>query len=358
MKAVVRRGAALIEADCADPVPGMGQVLVATHACGICGSDLHALKGLDESVKRSGNASSGTIDPSRDMIMGHEFCGEILDHGPGCTHGLKAGTRVVSVPYAYGPNGQELVGFSNRFPGGFGEKMLLTERTLLEVPNGLSSEHAALTEPMAVGAHAAGKADPATRPVALVIGCGPVGLAVIASLKARGIGPVIAADYSAARRELAARVGADVVVDPGTSSPHDLWDRFDVPATLAAATEAELAGRDTRRAVIFECVGAKGLIQGIIEQAPPHSQLVLVGTCAHPDTIVPVMALRKQLRFDFVYAYTPDEFAETLHRIAEGQIDVAPFVSKVVGRSDLAAAFDELASPGALVKILVDPRRA
>jgi threonine dehydrogenase-like Zn-dependent dehydrogenase len=349
----------LVEVDREAPLPGEGQVLVATHACGICGSDLHALKGLEASLKaNSGENSSGTIDPSRDLVMGHEFCGEILDHGPGCSKRLRVGTRVVSVPFVYGPEGkQELVGFSTRFPGGFGERMLLTEKTLLEVPNGLSSEFAALTEPMSVGAHAAAAANPVDRPVALVIGCGPVGLAVIASLKSRGIGPVIACDFSEARRARAEQVGADIVIDPSQTSPHGYWERFDVPATLAALTQAELAGRDRRRAVIFECVGGVGLIQSIIEQAPPQTQVVLVGTCSQPDSITPVLALRKQLRFDFVYAYTPAEFEQTLRKIAEGQIDVAPFVSKIVGRSAVPAAFDELARPSGTVKIIVDPRR-
>jgi threonine dehydrogenase-like Zn-dependent dehydrogenase len=356
MKAVVRRGSSLIELDREDLVAGVGQVLIATHACGICGSDLHALKGLDESVKRSGSNATGTLDPSRDLVMGHEFCGEILNHGPGCSKRFKVGTRVVSVPYAYGPNGQELVGFSNRFPGGFGQQMILTEKTLLEVPNGLSSEHAALTEPMSVGAHAAAAVNTDERPVALVVGCGPVGLAVIASLKARGVGPVIACDFSPARRARAEQVGADIVVDPQQASPHDFWERFDVPATLASATRVELAGRDSRRAVIFECVGGKGLIQSIIDQAPPHTQVVLVGTCSQPDTITPVTALRKQLRFDFVYAYTPAEFELTLRRIADGAIDVAPFVSKIVGRSAVAAAFEELGTPSGTVKIIVNPR--
>jgi threonine dehydrogenase-like Zn-dependent dehydrogenase len=355
---VVRRGGRLVEVERDEVVPGPGQVLVTTQACGICGSDLHAVKGLEAMLKQSSGAnSSGTLDASRDLVLGHEFCAEILDHGPGCTGSLKAGARVVSVPWILGPEGQELVGFSNRFPGGFGERMVLDEAHLLEVPNGLPSTHAAMTEPLAVGAHAAAALDRADRPVAMVFGCGPVGLAVIASLQCRNVGPIIACDYSAGRRHLAETMGAHILVDPAEHSPHDRWEALDVPSTLASLSAAELSGRDRRRAVIFDCTGASGLLQSLIEDGPPLAQIVVVGTCSHPETIVPVLALRKQLRFDFVYAYTAAEFAATLDDIAEGRIDVGPMLSRVIGRAEVAAVFDELLRPGELVKVAVDPRR-
>src|SRR5258705_6582613 len=98
--------------------------------------------------------------------------------------------------------------------------MLLSEALLLEVPNGLAAEHAALTEPLAVGIHAVAKADVRGDEVPLVIGCGPVGLAVIAALKLKGLHPIVAADYSPARRALARGLGADIVVDPPRTQPY------------------------------------------------------------------------------------------------------------------------------------------
>ena len=95
--------------------------------------------------------------------------------------------------------------------------MRLTEFLLLEVPNGLSTERAALTEPMAVGYHAVKKARLEKDDAPLVIGCGPVGLAVIAALKLDGVHPIVAADFSPRRRELALQMGADFVVDPKKS---------------------------------------------------------------------------------------------------------------------------------------------
>jgi hypothetical protein len=130
-------------------------VLVKTLACGICGSDLHALKHTEklvEASRRSGGAF--TMDLTRGIVMGHEFCAEVVDHGLSTKKTLKAGTRVCSMPVLIRSDGVQTVGYSNDNPGGYGEFMRLTEGLLLEVPNGLSTERAALTEPMAVGLHA------------------------------------------------------------------------------------------------------------------------------------------------------------------------------------------------------------
>jgi len=206
------------------PEPGPGEVLVKTLACGICGSDLHALKHTEKLVEvsqRSGGVFS--MDLSRGIVMGHEFCVEVVAHGPSTKKQLKVGTRACSMPVIIRPTGVETVGYSNDNPGGYAERMLLSEALLLEVPNGLAAEHAALTEPLAVGVHAVAKANVRGDEVPLVIGCGPVGLAVIAALKLKGLHPIVAADYSPARRALAEKMGADIVVDPARSQPYATW---------------------------------------------------------------------------------------------------------------------------------------
>ena len=216
MRAVIRRNKQLICDEIADLKPDQGQVLVRTLACGICGSDLHALHHMEHMIdltRRAGGMGDG-FDPTADTVFGHEFCAEIIEHGPGTTGALKAGTRVVSIPATLTPvGGVEMLGFSNNLPGGFAERMILSEALLLPVPNGLPTDKAALTEPFAVGAHAVAKARLDPNSVALVVGCGPVGLAVIAGLKAKGHGPVIAADFSPRRRAAAEMLGADVVID-------------------------------------------------------------------------------------------------------------------------------------------------
>ena len=342
----------------ADPVPGMGQVLVKTLACGICGSDLHALHHLDHMIdmgRRAGAADR--IDTRKDMVFGHEFSAEILDYGPGTQGLLKPGTRVVSFPAAMSAEGVELIGYSNNYPGGFAERMVLTEAMLLPVKNGLPDEAAAMTEPFAVGAHAVAEAAIEPGSVCLVLGCGPVGLAVIASLKARGIGPVIAADYSAARRAMAEKMGADRVVDPATISPHAAWSDYGVPSSMAAHSMAQMMGQVIAKPIVFECVGAPGVLQSVIEGCPPKAQIVVAGVCMEADRIEPSLAINKQLDLRFVFGYSPEEFGQTLHNIAEGVLDVSPVITDRVGLSGVADAFKVLSKPDQQVKIVVQPWR-
>ena len=357
MRAVVRRNKQLVCDEVPDLTPAEGQVLVRTLACGICGSDLHALHHMEHMIelsRRAGGFDSG-FDPTADTVFGHEFCAEILDHGPGSAMALKAGTRVVSVPVTLTAAGPEMLGFSNRLPGGFGERMLLSEALVLPVPNGLPTDQAALTEPFAVGLHAVAKARLDADSVCLVVGCGPVGLAVIAALKARGHGPVLAADFSPRRRAAAEQLGADIVIDPARETPHDRWEGLGVPKSRAAQGMMRMMGGSFGRPVIFECVGAPGVLQSLIEAAPAGAQLVVAGVCMETDRIEPSIAVTKEVELTFVLGYTPEEFAETLGNLAEGVIDVSQLVTATVGLDGVAQAFRDLADPEAQVKVLVRP---
>jgi len=358
MRAVIRRNKQLVCDEIAELTPGEGQVLVKTLACGICGSDLHALHHMERIIDLSRRGGGGgDFDPSADTVFGHEFCGEILESGRGATRGLKAGTRVVSVPVTMTPGGMESLGYSNRLPGGFAERILLTEALVLEVPNGLATDIAALTEPFAVGAHAVAKARLDSDSVCMVIGCGPVGLAVIAALKARGHGPVIAADFSPRRRAAAETLGADVIIDPAKESPHMRWEDFGVPRSRAAQSMMQTMGKRFGRPVIFECVGSPGVLQSLIEAAPTGAQIVVAGVCMETDRIEPAIAVTKEIELTFVFAYTPAEFAATLTDLAEGRIVTEGLVTGKVGLDEVAAAFVALRDPEAHVKILVEPGR-
>jgi threonine dehydrogenase-like Zn-dependent dehydrogenase len=222
MRAAVMTDWKLTVEDVADPVPRAGQVLAKVLACGICGSDLHMLKFGAEQIRLREELIADTppdplapiaFEPSQPLVMGHEFCCEIVEVGPGTERG-RVGDIVVSMPGAFDDRGIHALGYSNLLPGGYGELMVLNDLLILPVPNGLTARHAALTEPLAVGVHAVNKSRIDTSDAAIVLGCGPVGLAVIASLASRGIGPIVAADFSPARRRLAEHFGAHVVVDP------------------------------------------------------------------------------------------------------------------------------------------------
>jgi len=356
MRAAVARDDRLELAEVPEPVPGSGHVLVRTLANGICGSDLHALTDLRhfaELTERVGGMLS--LEPGQDTVFGHEFCAEIVDFGPDTQRSLRVGTRVCSVPVVFGDKGVEAIGYSARFPGGLAEYMVLQEALLVPVAEGLETERATLTEPLAVGEHAVGLADLEPDDVCLVVGCGPVGLAVIAALKARGHGPVLAADFSATRRDLAERFGADEVIDPAQHSPHDRWTSFGVARNPTDRAAAEMLGGPVRNAVIFEAVGVPGMLQALIDEAPARSRIVVVGVCMQTDHIEPFIAVAKELDLRFAFGYSPAEFALTLDRLGDGTLKVDGLVTDVVPLESAGHAFMTLRSPEGHGKILVTP---
>ncbi|HEY5647531.1 MAG TPA: zinc-binding dehydrogenase, partial [Pseudomonadales bacterium] len=335
MRAAIMRERSIVSGEVPAPAPQPGEVLVKTLACGICGSDLHALAHFDKFAEFSLSGDGGGLDAHRDMVMGHEFCCEVLDYGPGPAPAgrLPAGTRVCAMPMLLRAGAGAAVGYSHDVPGGYAEQMLLSEALLLPVPNGLPNDHAALTEPMAVGLHAVEMARLAADDVPLVIGCGPVGLAVIAALKLKGAGPVIAADFSPARRNLALTMGADAVLDPAQNSPYDSWrDAARASRQGQTAPVNPLTGeRLLPPGVYFECVGVPGVIDQMMVGAERGCRFVVVGVCMESDVIRPMLGITKEINLQFVLAYTPEEFAATLANIAEGRIPVAPLITGHVG---------------------------
>ncbi|QUR69187.1 zinc-binding dehydrogenase [Mycobacterium spongiae] len=336
--AVLRDGHMAYRDDVPEPVPGPGQVLVAVRACGICGSDLHfashgaEMLALTDRMAGDGAFGGLAVDLNRDVFMGHEFAAEVVEAGPD-TDTYGPGTPVTSIPVLLSAKGAEPILSSNRTVGGYAERMLLSAPLLLPIPNGLDVKHAALTEPMAVGLHAVNKSNIAAGEAALVLGCGPIGIAIVAALRARGIETIVAVDFSPARRELARIMGAHETLDPQQGSPFDT----------------------TKQAVVFEAVGVPGIIDDVLLRARPGTRLIVAGVCMQADTVHPFFAIAKEINVQFVLAYTPDEFAASLHAIAEGDIDVTPVITGEVDLDGVGAAFDDLTDPDRHCKILVTP---
>ncbi|OBJ75273.1 zinc-binding dehydrogenase [Mycobacterium colombiense] len=334
--AVLRDGRMVYRDDVPDPIPESGQVLVSVRACGICGSDLHfAAHGaqvLEMSDRVAGGSGAMHVDLDHDIFMGHEFSAEVLEAGPDTdTH--PPGTLVTSLPVLLSAKGVEPIVYSNSTVGGYAERMLLSAPLLLPIPNGLDFKHASLTEPMAVGLHAVNKSNIAPGETALVLGCGPIGIAIIAALQAKGVETVVAADFSPKRRELAAAMGAHQTLDPAQGSPFDA----------------------IKPAVVFEAVGVPGIIDDVLLRARPGSRLVVAGVCMQPDTVHPFFAIAKEINVQFVLAYTPEEFGDSLRALAEGDIDVSPLITGEVGLDGVGTAFDDLADPERHCKIVVTP---
>ncbi len=382
MKAVVCHETNLVVEELPEPVPGPGQVLLEVVRGGICGSDLHARRHADELADLA--AGIGYVDvmrPHQSVVMGHEFSGRVLDYGPSTRKAWSTGTPVVSLPMIQMGDRVQMTGLSAKAPGAYAERLLVQESLTMDVPNGLDPATAALTEPLAVAWHAVRRSGVRKKETAVVIGCGPIGLAVILMLKARGVRTVIASDFSPGRRALAERCGADVVVDPGVDSP---WSSFEESSHITDANDlfdlalgtmgklrkvpklpwarvlraAEAAGATPSGPVVFECVGVPGIIDQVINAAPLATRVVVVGVCMEPDTIRPAMAINKEIELRFVFAYQPHEFHEALQLIAHGTVDPTPLITGTVGLDGVADAFEVLGDPEKHAKILIDPTSA
>jgi threonine dehydrogenase-like Zn-dependent dehydrogenase len=378
VKAVACQNSELRLVDLPDPRPGHGQVVINVLGCGICGSDLHARRHADaEADVLAQIGYDGFMRSGQQVVLGHEFAGEVAGYGPGTRKKIPAGTPVVAVPLTRRGDELHAIGLSAAAPGGYAEQVVAEESLMFALPNGLSPKLAVLTEPLAVGWHAVRRAQVKKSDVAVVIGCGPVGLAIICMLKTRGVAAVVASDFSPGRRRLASACGADIVVDPREQSPFEATGDRGFLATLPAAVGlalgtmeklrplpvpwqhvwriGETLGGKPKHPVIFECVGAPGVLDGIIASAPLYSRVVVAGVCVQPDTIRPVMAINKEIDLRFVVGYTPLEFRDTLQMLAEGKVNAAPIATGTVGLPGVEAAFDVLADPRQHAKIIIDP---
>ena len=379
MRAVVCQNSELRVVELADPAPGNGQVLLDVTGCGICGSDLHARYHADAQADVLAEAGYDGFGRSHEQVVfGHEFCGTIADYGSNTRRKIKTGTPVVALPLVSTPSGMQAIGLSASARGAYAEQVVIEEAFMMALPNGLSPSIGVLTEPMAVGYHAVNRSEITKKDAAIVIGCGPVGLAIIAILKMRGVEIIVASDLSPGRRTLARACGATSVVDPSTDTPYDaLGDRKYATSMATQAAKGlkglkglqklpvpwhiVLGGLDKigvtkpNRPVIFECVGLPGIIEQIVTAAPINTRVVVAGVCMEPDRFRPAMAINKEIDLRFVVGYGPLEFRDTLHLLADGKIDASPLVTGTVGLDGVNAAFTALATPQDHAKIIVDP---
>jgi len=332
MQAVVSKGPrALAVESVPDPTPAPGEAVLRVEGCGICGSDLHLYQ-------------SGLLPPG--AIMGHEFAGELVES----VGDRRAGERYCAIPTlscgtcakcltglsAFCTNGSRAIGLGPA-AGALAEYVAVAPHNLVRLPDGVSSEHGSLVEPLAVGLHAANVAGVRPGEAALVTGAGPVGLAVVLWLRHLGVETVIVSEKSAGRRAVAERLGATAAVEP--------------TGVLPAVSRHVPDGID----VVFEATGAPGLIAQAVNSAAFRGRVVVVGVCNHPDTIFPLAGILKEATVHFVLAYELADFRYTVAMLDQDRIDPSPMVTDRIGLADVPAMFETLAAPTTQAKVLIVP---
>jgi threonine dehydrogenase-like Zn-dependent dehydrogenase len=348
VRAVVLRDGRLDVREIADPVPGRGELLLRTLSTAICASDVHFMDhpemGVDDPTGRS------LYDENRDIVLGHEFVGEVVGHGPGCAEQFPVGTRVTSIPIRLvnggtgGVVGARIIGQHPESQGSFSELVVVAEALAKSVDGGVSSDAAALTDAFAVGEFYVRSARMEPGEVPVVIGAGAIGLSAVVALANRGVEPIIVSDYNSERRELACNsFGAHIAVDPAETSPFDVWRELRAERGLWGSL------------VVFECVGAAGLIQKIVESADMSTRIYCAGGWYSGDSLSVTDATRQGVTIQFGGGPHPQDWYGTLDAIASGRLDPLPSVGAIISLDEVPDALDLARASDGPPRIVVHP---
>ena len=317
-----------------DPTPGPLDVVVKVGRCGICGSDLHI----------SEDPIFG-VPPG--VVLGHEYAGEVVEVGKDVTR-VKKGDRIAAYPLIScghcGPckSGQpawcEQPGGMIVGGGGYGEFSQIAEHQVVRMPDGVSLDDGALVEPMAVGLHAGNVSGLKSGARVLVIGAGPIGLAVVFWARRMGAGKIACTASSTRRADLALQMGASVFVAPSDTPVED------VNRALGGAPE-----------IVFECVGMPGLIQRSVDHVHTRGTVVIAGLCTTPDTINPFFVVSKEARIQPSAFYDVRDFQTTLDVFDAGILEPHAMITDEVSLDAMPDAFEALKHRTHQCKVMVNP---
>lgn len=327
-------GTPLAIEDLPDPEPGAGEAVIRVARCGVCGTDLHSTSGHGYTLPAGAQ-------------LGHEYAGEVVAVGRGVER-LKVGDHVAALPVvgcgecdACRTGIDVLCSRWKGYGGGLADYAKISERGATILPQTLSLADGALVEPFAVGRRAVRLANPAPGDRALIIGPGPIGLAVLFWLRRAGVRSVALLASSDRRRPLAEAMGADSFILEGETAQQD------IVAALGGAPD-----------IVFECAGVPGTIARAIALVRPQGQVVSLGFCMVPDQFVPGMALMKDVTVRFSLIYTREDYAECAAALDADGDRARAMVTETVALADAPAAFERLrAGTGGGGKLLVDPWR-
>lgn len=343
MKALVLEAYnSLVYQDVPEPEIQPHEVLLQVKVCGICGSDIHGMDG-----------SSGRRIPP--LIMGHEAAGVIAKVGSQVT-GWQVGDRVtfdstLSCGECYFCRRGEINLCDNRRVfgvspgdyrqhGAFAEYVAVPQQILYRLPDNLSFEHAAFTEPVSIAVHAVRRSQVGLNDTAVVVGSGMIGLLIIQVLRAAGCRQIIAVDLDQNRLDLAQELGASV----GLRS-----DEVDVVAAVQQLTYGR--GAD----IAFEVVGITPTVKLAVGSLRKGGKLTLVGNLA-PNVELPLQQVVTRELTLFGTCNSQGDYPDCLDLIARNVIKLDPMISAVVPLSDGAAWFERLYQGEAgLIKVMLTP---
>jgi len=314
-----------------DPTPQDDEVVVAVNHCGICGSDIHMALEPE---------AFGLTDG---FVMGHEFSGEIMATGSEVNH-LKIGQRVSVVPFrscgrcasclAGNPawcSQMQLIG------GGYGEYASVKARQCVPLPTDASFADGALLEPLAVALHGINRAQLRPGDRVLVLGAGPIGLAVAFWAARLGARRVVVQDIKEHQRERALEMGATGFICCRDEPP---WQD----------TEKLLGGKAD---IVFECAGVPGMIARSVDVLRTQGTLLMLGLCTYPDTFVPFEVLSKELCIQTSAFFDQTEYETALDVLASGILEPRLLITDKVALEELPPMFEQLKSSHQHCKVMI-----
>ncbi len=314
-----------------EPIPGPQDVLVKVSDCGICGTDLGYIK------------AGGLIGPMpKPMALGHEVSGVIAAVGEE-VDSIQVGMRVVANPL--GAN--NLIG-NGGSEGAFADYLLVRNAAkggcVFEIPDALSMQEAALTEPLAVAMHAVNQGAPEKADKVAVFGAGPIGLGAVAALRYRGVEDIIAVDMSVKRRAIAEKMGAR-----GSCHPKD-----------ALAYLSEMQGRDSLYGsavagtdLYIDAAGVGQVVRDVLGLAKPGARLVVVGLHKEEVLFDFRSLLMRELSVIGSIGY-PTEFPDVLKMLASGQVKTQAMRTHVLPFAEFDAALEVARNGEEAAKVLVE----
>jgi (R,R)-butanediol dehydrogenase/meso-butanediol dehydrogenase/diacetyl reductase len=317
------------------PDPGPGELLVEVSECGICGSDLHL---VFDRYARPG------------AILGHEWSGVVASAG-GTGPGWSGGERIVFNPTpgcgSCRPcrRGRPSVclrrqsGDIRDMRGAFAQYLKVSAANALRIPDSLTMRAAALAEPTAIALHAVELADVRSDDRVLITGGGPVGLIILAVLRARGVTDISVSEPVAARRDLALAVGAARAFAPESLVDPAPGDVVSGPSSVA-----------------FECSGRADAAQAALGQLDYAGTLVFVGTGAKPTPVNHNRMIILELEALGAFNYSADGFQPAIDLLASGALPVDRLIeAEDVSLVGLMDAMQRLSRGEIAAKVLVNP---